>query len=510
MTLTQLVTGIWLLLITLVMAFLGTGCFHVEPGHRGVVKDAETLAPLKDAVVLLDLDYTCYFPPNVGGPNPTDLAIEEALTDGNGIFSMPFRFYFLPPLACLTDKQAFYFRPGYFPSKASTAESIGLYRMDYYLNYLPYKYPRKYRLSSCLDKNSDHLRAALDKTMNMELVRIGQTGVFLKVEGRTFRRLHAIADGKPGFDLYPCFYPDGMTLYAYDDVSAKWHAFDGRGNPLALRAADYPQWNFMDSSRMWKYPVYATALSIFYPVDERGMGINESPDRILTDRDRGKFQYITPHEGNISALAGDQLDWVTIESNGSSLCHYGTPRVERIDHSAPPRRTDPYFLKCLNGEDSPSSKEDDTIKTSLFNHIAKTDRDGYLVVAKTSKFWHIYNLHGPRWWKDKNIALEEVISFPAEKEITAFATSHSPTSAGIYLYIAFKGEGIRKYHLQDIFNMKIQEDPSFHQNSRAANLPDVTSLTVGPTFDSLAVYAATGEDTIYRFSLEGIPDYKVK
>ncbi len=97
-----------------------------------------------------------------------------------------------------------------------------------------------------------------------------------------------------------------------------------------------------------------------------------------------------------------------------------------------------------------------------------------------------------------------MISFPSSREITAFA------SGEIDFYIAFKNEGIRKYRVLNFYDKNVKEDPAFIQNSRTAKYSDVTSLAIGSAVDSSVVYAVTGDNRIYRFSVQGIPDYMVE
>ncbi len=102
--------------------------------------------------------------------------------------------------------------------------------------------------------------------------------------------------------------------------------------------------------------------------------------------------------------------------------------------------------------------------------------------------------------------IEEVAAFPPGKEVTAAADGTDDD-----VFVAFKGEGIRKYSCYpDDAGYQVKEDEEFHVNSRGALQSDVSSMVVGSEGTTFALYATTGEDRIYRFSLEGIPDFIVK
>ncbi len=502
------------LLAIFILSVLAAGCFHVETPHKGVVKDADTQETLKGAVVLLDLAYTCYFPPNPGGPNPNDLATLEALTDINGAFSLPSKFSFLPPLACFTNsKHMIFFKPGYFPTHTPfVTEDIGLYKMDYYLNYQPYMSPLGHPDNFCFDRDSSSMRTALEKARNMHLTRVGDIGLFLRLEGKLFRQIYAIIDRH--FYGENAGFSNHVTLYACDEVSGKWYAFDGRGKPMTLRAADYPKWTYVDSGQYAGLkPIYADAASVFYAASENDSPIDESG--VIKDRNEIKFHYIAPHEGSILGLAGDTSDFATIEGNGLSLCLYGELAQERIGPSTPHGRIIPHFLKCFKGEDMPNSEQRGAAESVQFRYIRQILHYGYFVVSKTPGSWHVYYLRNAHKINEKDL-VEELISFPSSREITAFAAGETPPVVGggklvvIDFYIAFKNEGIRKYKYNVFHDKNVKEDPSFIQNSRTANYPDVTSLAIGSAVDSSAVYAVTADNRIYRFSVQGIPDYMVE
>jgi len=130
------------------------------------------------------------------------------------------------------------------------------------------------------------------------------------------------------------------------------------------------------------------------------------------------------------------------------------------------------------------------------------------VLTRTPTRWHMYRVsfdYDETRKKDR-VMIKEMISFPAGEEVTAIAEG-----GGDDVFVAFKGEGIRKYSCYlDEEGYQVKEDEQFHVNSRGALQSDVSSMVVGTEGTTAALYATTGEDRIYRFSLEGIPDFIVR
>ncbi len=91
-------------------------------------------------------------------------------------------------------------------------------------------------------------------------------------------------------------------------------------------------------------------------------------------------------------------------------------------------------------------------------------------------------------------------------EITAIA------ARGGTLYIAFEDQGIKRYELGSPRDgiMVMKKNTTFRKNSEKAKYPKIHHLVVGWSVNRIAVYAVAGDDKIYRFSEEGIPDYPVE
>ncbi len=473
------------LTIVFLVFLISSGFVHLETSHKGIVKDAETGKPLNDVVVLLGLDYTCYLPPNPAGPNSQHLAIEESYTNNKGVFRLPLNIYTLPPLLCFTERNIKYFKPGYFPfSENDTSGTVELYKMNHFLNFLPYKNPNRPHYIFNFEEKSQYYKDALDKMMKTKLNPIDNKGVFLRANDTKLTQLYSIKN-----DAYK--YPHQDTFYVYDEASSGWMFFNGRGNIIEPEPSNLPNWDFVSSEKGW--PLYANKNSIFFPIEK-------NPRPAGMKYKKNEIKYITPMEGNISALVGSVMgNFFTIEDNGKSLCRYGG----YISKESAANNFTPRFIQSFQGKDIPFSGVDDTLDETEFKYIVETRNHGFYVVTKTPKYWHIYSF-GQQYKKEMGF-INIIISFPVEKHITAF------TGEGNGLYIAFKNEGIRKYEFGQQYNgkRKIKEDPSFFYNTKEAAYSDVSSLVLGSAVNNLAIYATTGDDKIYRFSLDGTPDYKV-
>lgn len=480
-------------LIIFFALFLSFSCVHIELPHRGSIKDAETQKPLQNAISVIKLEYGCLLPPSPHGRSEHLDAI-EAITGNDGKYQTPFRIYLLPPLLCLTIKQFTYARIGYFTQfEDSNPNQVFLYQMKHYLNYLPYSRSDSF-IDGHLDEESVLFKEELEKSKSLSLEPIDEKGVFFRQPGRSFNHIHS-RTGYPNNSNY--------MYYVFDDVLKEWITIDRRGKNLKPKASSMPKWDFMNSFEWSGYPLYATKDSIFYPLDENPI--------YGQHHKRGDIQYIPAQKGGISALAGNSDSFFTIEDHEALLCHYGRYYVEQKYYPGKviQDRLVPYFLNCLTGSDLPSSHEDNTFKDSIFRYVVTTLNHGLFVVTRSPKLWHVYNIGNyDEEAKKGNLTIKEFFSFPGEKEITAF------TATGNDFYVAFKKEGIKKYSIIPFGiagkTPQVKEDTIFFMNSRKASYAEVTSMVVGSAINLNALYVTTGEDKIYRFSLDGVPDYIIK
>jgi hypothetical protein len=438
----------------LIILFFVPACFHIEVPHWGKTRDAETGEPLTNTSVTLNISYDCPYPPE--GISGT-LATEDVFSDENGNYSLPFRVYPLRPL-CWTDKYFRFIKPGYFPSGDSK-----LFKMTYFLDFLFFKDPTEY------SSWSESYKTVINKMKIGNLVPMGDKGVFLTLKDK---KLSII-------------YTRDLDVMVYDEVAGKWLTLDSRGKFLKLRTSKLPEWLFFSFDESMGWHIYANRDAIFYPVDEKPIF--------------REIKFIEPEHGNISALSGSVTDFFTIEDNESKLCHYGYINVSYIN----PAEKGPDFLKCWSWSDLPKPRDDDRLEEAKFKFLAPIGmaftriEDAVQFVVMTPNKWHFYNY-------ERGTITELSLSFLPDKEITAFVTAVDKDG----FFIAFKHDGIRKYIFKE--HSVWVEDKIFHGNSSSVFNGVVRSLAIGHTTNNSALYAVTGEDTIYRFSLEGFPDYLVR
>lgn len=482
-----------LLPLVLFLIFGNFGCFHIEASHTAVIRDAETHEPLKNTVVLLELGYSCLLPPGPehGGQR---LGIEETLTNDKGVAKLPPKFYALPPFLCLTDFKRFvYFKPGYFYENSAKFSSepaddskyfdetsgsfvgraagsgnckVELYKMKHYLDYVPYRY-------DTYEDDSKYFKDALKKARSISFVPVSEKGVFVTASGKRFTRMYIKRDLKSE-DRWK------VNLLAFDEMSKSWDCFDERGKSVDCKIPGGFKWKYMRGEQGW--PIYADENTIYYYSYER------APAHDGQEKQEGKMaiKSIAPREGNITALTGFYGNsFFTIEKNGLSLCYYTA-------------YDNPHAEICFNEADLPESQFDDTLKEANFADIFHTSDNNALVVVKTSKYWHVYTMDWPHKQQSQDI-FKELISFPSGKEVTAITASANG------LFVAFRNGGIRKYDMTN--NASAKEVPSFFLSSKAVSFTDVYSLIIGP---GQRLYATTAENKIYRFSLDGIPDFQVR
>jgi hypothetical protein len=373
--------------------------------HSGIIRDAESQKPLTNTIVYLHLDYTCYFPPNPAGPNSEPLGDIEVKTDDNGKFFLPLKVYFLPPWLCFTDKYFTYANAGYFKTIDKTnSGNIDLFRMNHYLNYLPYKSEHSFFLSSDFEEKSTLFKPELVKLRNIVLGPLDDNGTFLRLPGRKITQIYSRSTDPPRSR------PDNIIYYVYDALSKDWLTFDSRGKILQIKSS-VPNWDFMSTAILWGWPIYANRDSIYYPIDE-------NPIPYGLKYKKGEIQYIPAKMGNISALVGVSDNFLQLEDNGNALCHYRSYYVERnYNSSTTNQNLTAHFLACFSGIDLPASAEDDSIKSSVFKFVVQTMNHGMFVVTRSQRAWHIYKFGDSYDAKTNRVklAFAEIHAFPIEK-----------------------------------------------------------------------------------------------
>lgn len=449
--------------------------FHIESSHRGKVIDAETKKPLNDVVVILTI---VGYSPGIGtGGDHKDVAIKETRTDEKGDYRFSWEFYAMPFYHFYNDTIVTYIKPSYFEKRKSHSEGndvTELFKMTHYLDF--HFYRDHYFSTHSLEDESEYFREAIRQNRTIKLTPNGENGVFEVYQGMAFSKIYSTINSPDSISYAPENIST-MLYYYYDETARKWLTIDSRGKIVEHNVIDLPEWYFFSSNLVWGSPIFANTKHIFYPVEK-----NLIPAGL--EYRKGEIKYIEPSIGDISALAGVVDFFFTIEDQGSSLCNYKNREIS----------------KCYKGTDLPESENDDTISNSKFKYIIQVVNSGYFIVTKTPKRWHLYNydnVYNAKTKKAEMVFKELLISFPVEREITAITTH------GENLFLAFKNDGIRKYGLDG------KENTEFFSNSIKAQYPDIYSLVVGRTITDYAIYAVSGGNAIYRFSTDGIPDYKV-
>ena len=426
-------------------------CFHIEQNYTGTIKDADSQKPLKDVIVFLELSCHCILPPNPGGPSSEYIGHKETLTDAQGRYNLPFGFYLMKPLMCFADEPTTtLFKSGYFPGGRSykkLEKDPVLFRMNHYLNYLPYE-KNDYYIESIISnfKKSKLLnKTNLTNMKHIHLDPADEMGVFFRSPGRKFTRMISTSVSDDSDPLVT-----NSVFFVYDESAKEWLCIDSRGKVIDLK--------------------------------------NNPP------KNRGEF----------IALPGTYRDSFEIEDNGNSICKDNS-RV-RVSRQLDPSSINPP-LTCFTVKDLPTTKEDDSLVYTKFIYSA-AGGNGYFVVTRTLKFWHIYNFNYEYDYETKTIKMKirKLLSFPIGKDITALATR------GYDFFLAFKNEGIKKFiYIVGANNVSIREDEKFYLNSSRLGKLNINSISFGSAVNMGAIYATTGDEKIYRFSeADGTPDYIIK
>ena len=394
-----------------------------------------------------------------------------------------------------------YFEGGYYsPEKVlpngsfSVIQEMGLYKMTHYLNYLYYK-EGHYRLHSTDGKDlSNDYQNVLLRMKNARPSPADDMGVFLRLKGcklnRVLRREDPITEEYFGKTVY----------YVFDNASGKWWAADSRGKRVNPENLQLPHWDFFISNSRGLIPpcIYSDRKSIFYP---KGLETREG----YWEETKGGIVYIPAHAPDITAMAGDNFLFFTIEGNGRLLCSYeeGFMKVTYRDGVRSVKDYLPHFRESYSATDLPPSDVDDGVKKSQFKFLIQSSRDDYLIVSKTLKHWHFYRLL-LRPQKER-FQFEEMDVFPASREITVVAQDYDS------LFISFKNEGVRKYIMPSRYEKhKLKEDVEFHKGLSKYIPADLSSMVVVSAGDVRAIYVTGNDDRIYRFSLNGVPDYRIR
>jgi len=482
-----------------------------EPYNYGKVIDAETKEPLENVLIFQEV-IARFRTPDGFETSESLRTTQTAFTNSKGEYKISLGAYpktALPSTTEISTEISLTFvKPGYFEDGDYSPENVlprgpfsviqemRLYKMTHYLNYLYYKEGHS-RLQA--KDGEDCPKVYQDAILQIKNARpspADDMGVFLRLEGCKLNRVL-----KRGEFVERYF--QKTVYYFLDSTSGNWWAVDSRGKRLNPENLHLPRWDFFIPDSHWlgaPIPpyIYANQKFIFYP---KGL---ETPEGNWEET-QGGIVYIPAHAPDITAMAGKNSLFFTIEGNGRLLCSYEGGYRKVTHHDGVERKEDhlPHFLESYSANDLPASDINDGVKKSQFKFLIQSPRDDYLVVTKTPDNWHLYRLFlksQKKWFQFKEIDV-----FPASREITAVAQDYDS------LFISFKGEGVRKYSMfYSHGKNKLKEDVEFHKRLSKYIPSDLSSMVLGSAGDVRAIYATGNDDRVYRFSLNGVPDFRIK
>jgi hypothetical protein len=288
-----------------------------------------------------------------------------------------------------------------------------------------------------------------------------EKGVFARVPGKQLSRI---------YPLNVRYYNENMC-YIFDDKSQDWILIDHRGKLHESVSPKMPNWLFMATSDADKYNTIYADKSSFYYYKSLGKEV--------------VINIIPAIKGNISDLTGYKHHFMTIENDGKNLCIYGTYLSKQIKN-----------LYDIN--DLPNFNADNELSNAKFISINNyyDPHRAYYILVKGNNNWHIYAFNAK--YDNK---FQELITFPLSKEIS------SCVSGGNSLFIAFNGEGIVKY---DIIDGKLKLAVSKFASLNTIHKEHIKSMAIAYINNLLVLYATTGDDRIFRFTVDGDPDYPVE
>lgn len=474
------------LLALAIVIILISSCIHIEPSHYGTIKDTETLEPINGVEVFERLKYECLLPPSPGGANYEQLGNASATSNAKGEYSLPIKIFLKPPLLCRVSNTVGFIKPGYlqygyglngpYDKVAEDPQDIKLLKMTHYLNLLPYIETLKYQLYSDEENLPDNYKAAYNSMKTIKTTALDEDGIFIRVKDRKFTRIYNLES------------PTGNKIvYVYDEITNNWLQFDFRGKPTSSINENQPPWLFASQRVNTHWTIYSDSKTIhFFPhLNPMPAGSNYNKKEIKT---------ITSKFGKLSDIAGYSGSFITIENDGENLCHYG--RTEKMNE-------DPTFIKGYSGKDLPPSTDDNTITNSKFMFFSSSS-DTYFVLTKSDKYWHIYNVDMKFLRPISHSNIKEIGKIPLEYEITSFISDGHQQNANFF--ISTRNKGIKVYKTD---NYKFSEVNDKNINFNKEIYKNISALALGYIDVVPIIYAVSGDNKIYRFTREGIPDHPI-
>lgn len=472
-------------LLFFLLAFFLSGCVQIETPHRGVVKDAETGDPIKGVVVHIDLESGMPLGPD-GVTRWKDSY--ETVTNAKGKYSLSMKLKGNLPLEFPTGHSILFFKAGYFHSEIfepALNNTVSLYPIKYYLDYLEYRSFNEASSNSHLyyyDKEPEafaEYKKELDKMEHLQFARFGERGEFVSVPNAQFKRMSCRMEIEYDHGNHSTPYTFGISgnvCLLFDETSRKMMICDARGNIKELEDTELIQYNFLAAAPDENKAVFANSYSIYIP---------HTPYTYLANN-------VTPQKGNIIALAGNSREFLTLEDNGLYLCYF------LIWHD--------ISKGCISIDDV---LNDENARFILLTHGYSPAADHvYFVITKNTFSYQIHKVtfESTSLGETQLTFTEQLLpSFPADDEIIDFASN------GRIFFIAFKRSGIKKYSLDRHRRGFLKEERDFYKNSHDLFLEkSIAAIELGWSITGRVLYVTVGDSTIYRLSLDGVPDYRIK
>jgi len=474
-----------LMILAIVIVFISS-CIHIEPSHNGTIKDAETLDPISSVEVFERLKYECLLPPSPGGAEYQPLGNVSATSNDKGEYSLPFKIFMLPPLLCRVSNNVGFIKPGYFQygyglngpfeKAVNDPHEIKLLKMTHYSNLLPYINNLKYNFVYDNSNLPDNYKSAYNAIKSIKTTALDEEGIFTRVKDRKLTRIYNLEKS-----------PGNSVIYVYDETSNNWLNFDYRGKVTSIINDNQPPWYFASQYGTTNWTIYADSNTIhYYPAF--------NPMSAGSNYQRNEVKTITAKFGSLSDIAGYYGSFITIENNGEILCHYG---------SASKVGDKPTFIKSYSGADLPTSTDDNTISNSKFKFFSGSS-ETYFVLTNSDKYWHIYNIDMKFMRPISRSDFREVGKIPLEFDITSFISEGHRQNAKFF--ISTRSNGIKVYKID---NYKFSEVNDNNINFNKGFYKNISALALGYTKEVPVIYAVSGNDKIYRFTRDGIPDYPI-
>ena len=476
------------LLLVFLLFLILSGCVHIESPHLGVVKDAETGKPIKGVVVHMDLESGM----PIGPEGITKWkGSYETVTDKEGRYSLSIKLKGQLPLELSTGHALSFFKAGYLPSRIlepSINNTVSLYPIKYFLDYSHYKESaKKGDLDPpFMDKKPEafvEYKKELIKMASLPFESFGDKGIFLSAPDAQFTKIYcrtifqfSTNDSKP----YTFGISDNACI-VFDEASHKMTTFNAQGNSKDLKNSFPTTYHLVSFTENELDAVYANKDSIYIP----------NPPHANIGR------HIAPQKGHIIGLAGDSEEYLTLEDNGLYLCYFSKgPTIEK---------------GCISIKDvfsNDSGEGDRQPRFISLVHEYSYASTHYYVISKKGlayqihKVTHEYDSSGKTIF---NFSEQFYPSLSADDEIIDFDTD------GRSFFIGFKSGAIKKYSLDMYGKGPLKEDQIFHDKSHDLfKDKSISAVKLGWSVSDRVLYVTVGNSTVYRLSLDGVPDSRIR